>query len=298
MKILIPIDGTECSSDAAEQAVHFIKHYGAEATALYVVNTKLIRETSHQSEFFDTKTLHGILEKSIYEKGGEFLSEIKKLFAAEGVSVKTKIREGEPVDEIIDEAKELPATMIIMGSLKSGSRIALGSIADRVVREAYCPVMIISPKAKITDIKRLLVPVDGSKYSRKSAEFAVSIAKKTGAFVEVLHVVNDYAISYSSAIAGVSPEDREKLVESYKKDAGQKYVSEAQAVGKVAGLNLASNIRVGNPAEEIVKEAEEKKFDLIVIGSRGMGHVGRLLIGSVTGAVINLSSKPVLIVRS
>jgi len=151
---------------------------------------------------------------------------------------------------------------------------------------------------------KILVPVDGSKYSRDAAEYAVGIAKLTHAKVIVLHVVHlpTYAFSYSGS-EGVSPVAIPTplpvtLTEDEKK-AAKKIVNDVKEMGETGGVKMETKIVERHPSvpDAIIQFAEENGVDLIVMGTKGKTAIKRFLLGSVTESVVHHAHCPVLVVR-
>ena len=149
-----------------------------------------------------------------------------------------------------------------------------------------------------------MVPVDGSKYSRDAAEYAVGIAKLTHAKVIVLHVVHlpTYAFSYSGS-EGVSPVAIPTplpvtLTEDEKK-AAKKIVNDVKEMGETGGVKMETKIVERHPSvpDAIIQFAEENGVDLIVMGTKGKTAIKRFLLGSVTESVVHHAHCPVLVVR-
>lgn len=134
-------------------------------------------------------------------------------------------------------------------------------------------------------IKKILVPLDGSKNSLRALEQAISIGKNTGVTITGFHVIK-FPISFSNQIK-----------KRYRKNAGQ-IMNIASKIAKKAGLGFNQVIRSnGYVGTEIVKFAQDNKFDLIVIGSRGPSPIGEIFIGSVANYVLNKSKLPILLVK-
>jgi nucleotide-binding universal stress UspA family protein len=151
---------------------------------------------------------------------------------------------------------------------------------------------------------KILVPVDGSKYSLDAAKYAAGIAKLTHAKVIVLHVVHlpTYAFTYSGS-EGVSPVAIPTplpvtLTEDEKK-AAKKIVDEVQEMGEMTGVKVESKIVERHPSipDAIIQFAEENGVDLIVMGTKGKTAIRRFLLGSVTESVVHHAHCPVLVVR-
>lgn len=135
-KILIPTDGSEYTKAAIEKGVHLAKLCDAKVTAIYVVD-----QTSFVNFPMDSTivNVYSLLEK----EGNDALDYVKEKGQDMGVDVTTKMEEGSPVKKIVEASKE--HDVIVMGTLgRTGmSKLLLGSVAERVVRHAYCPVLVV-----------------------------------------------------------------------------------------------------------------------------------------------------------
>jgi nucleotide-binding universal stress UspA family protein len=147
-------------------------------------------------------------------------------------------------------------------------------------------------------ISKILVPTDGSKAAKKSVEYAAEFAKQTGAAITIMSIIDKSSLVPLSISGTATPTHLIEPVEDYMRQAAEAYIDEAEEIcarNKVPAKRL---IRTGHPVEEIIKEAEKSKFDLIIIGSRGKSALKAAVLGSVTFGVINKETKvPVLVVR-
>lgn len=151
---------------------------------------------------------------------------------------------------------------------------------------------------------KILVPVDGSKYSQDAAEYAVKISKLMKAKIVALHVVHlpTYPYAYSAgegmspvAIPTPLPLD---VSDEEKKDA-KKLVDNVAKMAKDAGVDVEMKIIERHPSvpDAIIQFAEQNGVDLIIIGTKGRTGIRRFLLGSVTESVVHHAHCPVLVVR-
>jgi nucleotide-binding universal stress UspA family protein len=135
-KILIPTDGSEYTKAAIGKGLELAKLMGAEITALYVVD-----QTSFINFPMDSTivSVYSLLEK----EGKDAVDYVKNEGEKIGVKVDAVVEEGSPVRKIIDASRL--HDLIVMGTLgRTGmSKILLGSVAERVVRYAHCPVLVV-----------------------------------------------------------------------------------------------------------------------------------------------------------
>jgi nucleotide-binding universal stress UspA family protein len=147
-------------------------------------------------------------------------------------------------------------------------------------------------------ISRILVPTDGSKPARKSVEYAAELAKQTGATLTLISVIDKIHV-----IPRAIPVEKTKRflmepVEDFLRKSCEAYLEDAERLCSNSGVKPRKVIRTGHPAEEIIKEAQKSKVDLIVIGSQGRNALKAAVMGSVTFGIISKESRiPVLVVR-
>ncbi len=141
-------------------------------------------------------------------------------------------------------------------------------------------------------MKMIVCAFDGSDNAMKAAQSAAELARKFDARLALVYVVEPYAPPVD--LPGISFVD---WVEPHRKAATRLLEDAASQLLKDFGVAASSEVRVGNPANEIVTCAQEHGADLIVVGSRGHGAMKRLLMGSVADRVVHLSHGPVFVVR-
>lgn len=135
--ILVPVDGSKHAEKAVEHAVALAKSFGSKIILLHVVDTRQFHTIDSES----ANRFHAELR----HMGDRILSDMAKKVKAAGVEVEAKLREGVPVTEIVMEAEELRADLIVMGTrgLTGTAHAVLGSTAEQTIRWAPCPVMVI-----------------------------------------------------------------------------------------------------------------------------------------------------------
>ncbi|MEO8377799.1 MAG: universal stress protein [Candidatus Sumerlaeota bacterium] len=141
-QILVPTDFSEPSQNALRYALRFAKEFGAQLTLLHVVEKTAIgagRDIPGHMGYTDE-------QKTIAEKNLRALTASSE--AAGAIKIASTLREGVPADEILAAAKDLDTDLIVIGThgYKGWKRLLLGSAAQKVVRDAPCPVFIVREK--------------------------------------------------------------------------------------------------------------------------------------------------------
>jgi len=143
-------------------------------------------------------------------------------------------------------------------------------------------------------MKRILVPVDGSKGANDAAAFAARLAKDTRATVELVYVYDAPTASLMGLEATSNIATVKEQVAGGSFQAALNAISGAVGGGEVA---IAEYVAIGHPAKEICAYAKEQGHDLVVMGSRGRSEVKELVLGSVSQAVLHHAQCPVMVVR-
>jgi nucleotide-binding universal stress UspA family protein len=143
-------------------------------------------------------------------------------------------------------------------------------------------------------LKRILVPTDFSETSAAATQYAIALAESMGSQVHLLHVLdNPLAYAWGAEAFIEPPAEYYERIEQRARERMEQVLTEAQRKKFDAQLEL----RTGSPFAEIIGYAEERKIDLIVMGTHGRGAVAHMLLGSVAERVVRRSPCPVLTVR-
>ena len=153
--------------------------------------------------------------------------------------------------------------------------------------------------------KRVLVPLDGSTIALQVLPYAKMVAKSTGASIGLVQALNPYPRQLLAGITGYT--DRQvapATAESWEKAAARARISVQQMLEDHAkalradGFKVTTTVVEGDPADEIVGEAEKSAGTVIAISTHGRSGIGRWVLGSVTDKVIRQSKRPVLVIRA
>jgi nucleotide-binding universal stress UspA family protein len=147
---------------------------------------------------------------------------------------------------------------------------------------------------------KILCPTDGSETARKAAAFAAALARMIpGATITVLTVITvprSFAGRHFYWRVKEQPEALQKEFTALFREEAARIIEETAALLRAQGVAPETMIREGEPAEEIIKCAQEGSFNQIVIGARGFGMIS-LVLGNVAYKVVQLSPVPVTVVR-
>jgi nucleotide-binding universal stress UspA family protein len=137
-------------------------------------------------------------------------------------------------------------------------------------------------------IKKILVPIDGSKNSMRGLDEAVYLARQCHATITGLYVIPIYPRNFADTIMSY---------QIYLTKSAKKFMESAKTTCAQKGIMFKSKIVFGSPTVEIDEMARNKEFDIIVIGSRGQSGLKEIFLGSTSNYVLHKSKIPVLIVK-
>jgi universal stress protein A len=148
------------------------------------------------------------------------------------------------------------------------------------------------------EIRKILAATDGSRISRKAVLYAAQLAKRLGASLTLLGVINTDYLLTPAVPPAVSPGGIRESTEDVLRQATEAHLDEVISECRSGDLQVSKVIRVGHPVEEIVNQANDEGADLIVMGSHGRSALKAAVMGSVAFGVLHKDQKiPVLVVR-
>ena len=138
---------------------------------------------------------------------------------------------------------------------------------------------------------KILVPIDGSENSKRAFEYALYLSKNLKGEITILNVADAPPTVYVQ-----SQKVLDELLEKYSK-AREKVFDEYHELAQKENVEIKTKVMFGDPGQEIVKFSLKEEFDVIIIGNRGMGHLKKMITGSVSDTVIHDAKCPVLLVK-
>ena len=301
-RILCPIDFSDYSRRAFDNAVAVARWYGATITLFHVSGVAPLPPFAPGGGNLPPAALTP-------EERTAILASMARFAEAEvGTSapLECDVVEGRAAAEILRAAEALPADLLVMGTHgRSGfARLVLGSVTETVLRKAVCPVLTVP--AAVPDavpaapglFTRVLCAVDFSECSMHALEYAMSMAEEADATLTVMYVVE--------ALPDVPREIHETVVTG----PGNllEFVARAEEAARARFKDIIpDNVRTyctvdtvvatGKAYREILRVAGEQQADLLVIGVHGRGPIDRMLFGSTAQHLVRQAACPVLTLR-
>jgi nucleotide-binding universal stress UspA family protein len=293
-QIICPVDFSESSVRALACAAAIARWYDAQLTVLHVVPT------------FESMQVRGDIVEPIHlvtpMPREQVLDEMSRFLNLATLSPRANAlaETGDPQATIIDQALSTRADLIVMGThgRRGFKRLVLGSVAEAVLREAPCPVLTVPPHAPagVSDtvtFKRVLCPIDFSPSALQALGFALDLARQSDGRVTLMRVVEWLEEEEPRASAHFNvPEYRRYVV-----DDTQERLRNVVAEESRTWVEIDDLVVFGRAYREILRAAESKPADLIVMGAQGRGGLGLALFGSTTQQVVRGAICPVLTVR-
>jgi nucleotide-binding universal stress UspA family protein len=307
-KMLLPVDGSEHSRRAIEFTGYLGLSLGKSLTGITLLRVVAGRYMKRYIPYVDFRadilklsdSFTKFKEQHIENNVRPSLDDGEKILRALGIktTVEKLISEGDPAYEIVRIADDKKFSTIVMARRGFAELVefVLGSVTNKVVHVASNQtVYIVGQKVlkdKICPIPRILIPVDGSSYSMRGVEHAACLAadlKASMSKITLLRVIN-LAIYEKRLREGIDSEEEAVRI-----------LDDAKAVflqvGVPEGL-ITTKVRIGNPAEEIFLEAEEKDYNLVILGRKGRTAIKDLLLGGVSTTVLHRLQNPTLAIVS
>ena len=300
MKILLAVDGSRYS----EAAVGLVKALKigrkAEATVLTVILEHVFLGGHTLADLLRRSAALKIqIQKAEEKRALELLTELSKPLITQGLKVETMLRRGSPADEIITACRNIQTDLVLVG-LKGTSDspdFLLGSVAHKVIKYAPCSVLVA--KKEIKAVNRILVPLDGSKHSDEIVQFLLRIPLPAHTEIFVMMVVQSFTTAFVKAYTLDLERDRQIIDELQKaeEEAAGRLLAETESQLRNSGYKVSAIVGRGDPAREILREADQRNVDLIALGAKGLTGVRSFLLGSVAQRIARYAKPSVLIVR-
>lgn len=286
--ILVPTDFSADAEMAIGTATALAKSFGASVRLLHVVQPPI------QPVGPEMAVTPVTFWRELHDAAVKRIGNSKKRVEAAGVRCEIEVIEDIPGFAIAAAAEKAHADLIVMGSrgLTGLKHVLLGSVAERTVRYAKCPVLTVKGERKELQLRTILVPMDFSPAAHRALELAKSLAKSAGPAHLVL--VHAYYIPVEIEQYLVEKGDTafDRLSESVTKEL-EKMLTALQDA-KISSEYIA---RRGAPERVVLEVATEKHADVVVMGTHGRRGLSHLFLGSVAERVVRTSEIPVITVR-
>lgn len=294
LRILLPLDG----SDLATVSLPFTRALAMHTTALLLL--RVVPDPTPLTSLGGARSdrLAEIMQRAT-DEAARYLGDVAAILRHETTHIRTIVEVGEPDAVIARVAAENAVDLIVMATHGRGAfgRVMIGSVADRVARSAVVPVMLIHPQERdiparareVGNLRRLVVPLDGSAFARQALPVAQRLARLLEIPIHLVHAID----LQGDWVIGADEPDLESLLAPMREELGSWLRGEVDALGE-QGFAATSCLRVGRVADVVAGEIEPG--DVIVMTSHGASGLRRWLLGSVADRLIRSGLAPVVLV--
>jgi nucleotide-binding universal stress UspA family protein len=282
-KVLLATDGSKDAALAARAAVDMCERTGAE---LHVV---------HVWYSVPTARLRPFMRAELKKLGNELLEEgVKRVEDSGGLVTGAHLLEGRAADEILDLAGQIQAGLVVMGSRGLGpvGRIALGSVSEAVIHHSDWPVLVLRGGEDAWPPERVIFGDDGSEAARAAGDLGASLCGHHGAQALMLRAYPRLP-EVDHAGRGFDP----RIVDDELRRAEKALLERSRELESRLGSLPKTRLVVGDTAASLLEAAEEDAPErtLLAVGSRDLGVIGRIRLGSVSTKVVHAAKGPVLV---
>ncbi len=280
-RILVPLDGSQLSQRALEPALTLASRTGAE---VLLVRTPVSDSLGVGS---DSR------QASLHNEVQTYLDMLRQSNEQPGLTMRTHVIDGDAASAIVDVALREHADLISMSThgYSGLTRWVLGSVTEKVLHTAPCPVWVVRA-ARMP--KKILITLDGSALSETALEPGLALAQSLDADVALLrtapHMTGDGNLDEHER--DLSHRFQEDLI-----DEAREYIYTQSVSWAQAGLRIKPEIRIGAPADCILEYIETYDIDLIVMATHGRTGLKRWVYGSVTAKVLRSATCSLLVIR-
>jgi nucleotide-binding universal stress UspA family protein len=293
-RILLATDGSECAQSAGRVAVDLASRMGAELDVV------------HAFEFVPPREFAGVALRmrspsECAKQGREVLDEqVGRIEERGGVVADARLRMGSPVDQILCEAEESDAGLVVVGRRGLGGvkRLLMGSVSEGVVHHARCSVLVACGDGDLWPPAHVVIADDCSEDARRAGELAAGIGGLFGAEGILVQVYP--RVLKSTQETGTL---KTRIVDHALREAESELRGRAEELARLLGRSPDVKLVVDEAAEGVdgvaltlLEEARRAGVpSLISVGSRGLGAIRRARVGSVSTQVVRAAEGPVLV---
>lgn len=291
-RIIVPLDGSALAEQAIPTGAYLAKTLGTSLELVHVIERSVHQETP---EWIVTPSPDAI-RKDLEEVAGRYKT---------NVPVSCDAVTGDPVQRLLRISERDPQAIIVMATHGRGgvARALLGSVADKVVRGASGPVVLVRPECEMPNVSSgldtILVTLDGSDFAERALPQAIELARGSGARLHLVRVIESlWSLAYpTSPYDGAAPDPY--VVQDLEQELTADATTYLMAVASrllAQGVEVTWQVSTGRPVDEIILAAEQASADLIVTTSHGRGGVSRMFQGSVATGLLSRSPVPLMVI--
>jgi nucleotide-binding universal stress UspA family protein len=290
--ILVPLDGSPAGEHALPLAISIARR---ESAALHLAHVHV----AGGSLGVDAAPRRDDGDQRAREQ--TYLDDLaRKISGAGELPITTALLDGPVAHALHGYAATHGVDLMVMTTHGRGvlSRLWVGSVADRLMRQSSSPVLLVRPQDTPPDVaaepalKRVLVPLDGSALAEQILPHACALARLMAAELTLVQAA-ELALASTELYGSEFDSSFQERVQAR----AQRYLDGLAAGLRAEGINVATKVVLGWPAQHILEYAHEHEIDAIALATHGRGGMVRMLLGSVTDKIVRGATAAVLLYR-
>ena len=284
MKMLLAVDGSDQSYEAV-RALKYLRR-ADHLILLHVLNVPRPAYPMMMPEVADE--LYHMTEQSMRHDGERLLDRVKSLLPPHSGSSATHLESGSPADMIVELAKREQVDLIVMGARGVGplKERLLGSVAHRVLTHASCAKFIVTTPLRA--FSRLLLAIAGKEDADHALEFLARNPFASSVEIKLLTVLPHTIPPWPAGSVAFE-------LEATARRNAQEFVDKVAAQLGSLGYQATGAAVLGSPVQAIIEQHQKTHSDAIMMGSHGSRGLTRLVLGSVSHALLHHSPCPLLV---
>jgi nucleotide-binding universal stress UspA family protein len=294
-KILVPLDGSTLAENALKPGLALAERTGAEVMLLRVpVYREIPAAAAAAFDFLRPEQSR----EEIYNRAERYLKSVRQVRVGSAVPLRLQVVDGDPAGTIVDLAADAAVDLIVMSTHgRTGlGRWLLGSVTEKVLRSAPCPLMIVQEAVIPT---KILIALDGSEMAEHALAPALAVARAFAGQVTLLRVLEPLDMD-DVPLVDLPRETGRQLeaeVQTLAHREAESYLEDVVARYPQAGATIDAAVVSGLAPEAILDFAAQAAVDLIAMCTHGQSAQARWAYGSVTEKVVHSTRCATLVVR-
>jgi nucleotide-binding universal stress UspA family protein len=304
MKVLVAYDGSKCADAAIDDLQRAGLPREGEALVVCVADESwpMSKEISTEMETFANIIKSGLQEAEKLAQSGR--DRFQRLYP--GWNISAQAVWGTPAKSILKTVATFLPDLLLIGShgRTAVGRVVFGSVSLSLIHHASCTIRIVRDKPASTGPIRILVATDGSLSGQEAVRIASTRSWPSGTQARLVAVVNSLVpeltgVPALEASTFTTEPAFQVILEADKRERERltRIVDESAKALEAGGLHVDPVVLEGSPRTEILTDAKAWRAETIFIGARGLGALDRLVLGSVSTAVVTHAECTVEVVR-
>ncbi len=294
-KILVPLDGSDLSEKALVTAVSIARKLNSDLMLMHVIPQRNMPVPEYSEAGYDQ--FINRFDTKYEDWANNYLNEVKNRYEDISNRISTHVEVGHVAYRLLETSNNVDLIVISTHGYSGLTKWILGSVTERIIGHANCPVLVVKGDQPIN---KILLPLDGSDYSEVAIEPAIGISNAFGGELTCFHVIeppNDVPNSLVARLGNVDPNWDRWITDHHDEYARKYFKTLSKTLANEENGEIDMVLRKGVPADSILTYADEEDIDLIVMSTHGRSGIKKWLLGSVAERVIEKLPCHLLIIR-